>query len=307
MSSCTTTTGVVVVVDFTAFHNGNPYDGTVARGCAASATTGYAALVAAGFTPSGDQHDGPAFVCRIDDDPSPAQEPCVDTPPPSASWSYWHGDLRTNSWTYSTTGATAYCPPPGSVDAWVFAGSPDAGSGGRPPEPPSAYAATAIGPPAPDPCGGPPAAEGSGAPPSPAAGGGPTPTGTAPAAGASGGSTSGPGTEAASPPSSSGPAVSRAGSGSGTGATAGGVGGSAGTGGPASTGPTGAPGGASARRGAGSGGGSRVVEASPTAAVGRAGAGSPLPVAVGLAVVAAMVAAGVLAARRRRRPDAGEA
>lgn len=140
MADCTTTTGVVVVVDFA------PWGGNVVRGCAAGPTTGYGAMVAAGFTPAGDQHDGDAFVCRIDDDPPPNQDPCVDTPPPNASWSYWYAASGASTWTYSQAGFMDRCPPPGSVDAWVFVGTQGAGPTGYPPFAPSAVLATTPGP-----------------------------------------------------------------------------------------------------------------------------------------------------------------
>ncbi len=74
MQECSTTTGVIVAVDFA------PWGGDIERGCDSTLTTGYDALHAAGFTTAGDDHDGPAFICRIDDDPPPSQDPCIDTP-----------------------------------------------------------------------------------------------------------------------------------------------------------------------------------------------------------------------------------
>ncbi|MFZ0667655.1 MAG: hypothetical protein WAM97_18040, partial [Acidimicrobiales bacterium] len=117
----------------------------IERGCAGNPlTTGYNAMIAAGFTPAGDDHDGPAYVCRIDDDPPPSQESCVDTPPIDASWSYWHADAGQNTWMYSSTGAMGYEPPPGSVDAWIFGVSdPDV----QPPFSPASVRANNPGPP----------------------------------------------------------------------------------------------------------------------------------------------------------------
>ncbi len=135
IGDCSTTTGVIVAVDFTA------WGGDVERGCDARITTGYHALHAAGFTTAGDDQDGPGFICRIDEEPSAAQESCVTTPPPDASWSYWHADVGQDAWTYSQLGAMSYHPPPGSVDAWTF-GSTDIGPDGQPTFPPSSVRAT---------------------------------------------------------------------------------------------------------------------------------------------------------------------
>jgi hypothetical protein len=138
LSSCTTTTGEIVVVDFA------PWGGNIDRGCAAKLSTGYNAMISAGFMPAGDESDGPAFICRIDDEPPPSEEACVDTPPASASWSYWHADAGQNVWTYSSQGAMSYEPPPGSVDAWTFgASNPNV----KPPFPPSSVRASNPGPP----------------------------------------------------------------------------------------------------------------------------------------------------------------
>jgi hypothetical protein len=51
IASCSTTTGVIVAVDFS--HVG----GNVERGCASTPTTGYQALQNAGFASAGDEHD----------------------------------------------------------------------------------------------------------------------------------------------------------------------------------------------------------------------------------------------------------
>jgi hypothetical protein len=136
ISSCTTTSGVIVAVDFA------PWGGNIERGCDATLTTGYDALQAAGFTTAGDEHDGPEFICRIDDDPPPSQDPCINTPPATAYWSYWHADAGQDTWTYSTLGAASYQPLPGSVDAWTFGSTDLGGADGQPSFPPSAVRAT---------------------------------------------------------------------------------------------------------------------------------------------------------------------
>lgn len=119
-AGCTGTTGVTVVVDFTAF------GGSVDIRCAlGDPATGLKALEDAGFVVTGTQRWGKAFVCRLDGLPTAAAEACVNTPPASAHWSYWHGSPG-GAWSHSTSGASSYNPAPGSVEGWAF------GSGGQP-------------------------------------------------------------------------------------------------------------------------------------------------------------------------------
>jgi len=113
-AACAPGTGVTVVVDF------GPLGGGVTVGChTGDPATGLAALTGAGFTVTGTQRWGLAFVCRIDGKPTPAQDPCVNTPPATAYWSYWHASPG-GAWTYSTVGAGAYNPAVGSVEGWRF-------------------------------------------------------------------------------------------------------------------------------------------------------------------------------------------
>jgi hypothetical protein len=139
--ACTTTTGEIVVVDLTPWPGGQ-----IERGCDPTLTTGLAALQAAGFTTAGDQHDGPAFICRIDDDPPPSQDPCINTPPATAYWSYWHADAGQDVWSYSQLGAATYRPQPGSVDAWVFGSANQQGTNGQPSFSPAEVRATNVTP-----------------------------------------------------------------------------------------------------------------------------------------------------------------
>ncbi|MFI2119522.1 hypothetical protein ACH489_34160 [Streptomyces rubiginosohelvolus] len=131
---CTTSSGVVLAVDFS--HWGGP----VYRSCGATPTTGYELLNQGGWRTTGTGHDGPAFICRIGYSghqggkqyPTSQQEDCVLTPPASAYWSYWHADPGEDTWEYSQLGAMSYRPRPGSVDLWIFGGTNIEGTKGRP-------------------------------------------------------------------------------------------------------------------------------------------------------------------------------
>ncbi|MFJ3216570.1 hypothetical protein ACIPLC_11680 [Kitasatospora sp. NPDC086801] len=134
MDQCTTTSGVVLAVDF------SKWGGPLLRSCGTTPTTGYTLLNQGGWKTTGTGHDGPAFVCRIGYSgfqggkqyPTPDQEKCVLTPPATAYWSYWHADPGENSWSYSQLGAMSYQPKPGSVDLWIFGGTNVEGTKGRP-------------------------------------------------------------------------------------------------------------------------------------------------------------------------------
>ena len=112
---CPGATGVTVAVDMTAFGKG-----VVVRCAPGTPSTGIAALKQAGFTVTGTATSGLAFVCRIQGLPAPAQDPCVNTPPPTAYWAYYHALAGATTWSYATVGATSYKPPQGSIDAWAF-------------------------------------------------------------------------------------------------------------------------------------------------------------------------------------------
>lgn len=149
LSSCSTSTGVILAVDFT------PFGGGIYRACGSTPTSGWTLLHQGGWSTAGTQHDGPAFVCRIGYSgfsggtqfPTASQEACVLTPPANHYWSYWHADAGQNTWSYSKSGAQGTSPGPGSVDAWVYGATDVNGSGGGPSFSPAQVRATNPAPP----------------------------------------------------------------------------------------------------------------------------------------------------------------
>jgi len=114
-SACSDTVGVTVIVDFTHF------GGAIERGCdPGDATNALAALQTAGFATAGTARYGDAFVCRIDSEPSPRSEACVDTPPAKSSWSFYYARSTDKAWTYSNLGVLSYHPAPGTLLAFAF-------------------------------------------------------------------------------------------------------------------------------------------------------------------------------------------
>ena len=129
LSACSSTAGSAVAVDF------GTWSGPVALGCDTSQpANGLQLLSDTGFTTVGTKHDGPAFVCRIGSPlvnggtqyPTPADQACVNTPPPSAYWSYWVAPTGQGTWTSTAVGASSHQPSTGEVEAWAF------GSGTQP-------------------------------------------------------------------------------------------------------------------------------------------------------------------------------
>ncbi len=292
IDSCTTTTGVIVAVDFS--HWGGP----VVRGCDATITTGYNALHAAGFTTAGDEHDGTAFICRINDDPPPSEDPCIDTPPSTATWTYWHANAGQGTWSFSSAGAMDYQPLPGSVDAWTFG----ANSAQDPPAfSPSSVRATNVAPspptttaapaPAPTPTTAPPPAAGGGA-------GAPTAPALTPTTAARGGGTTTGHGGASSPagPAAQGTVESttpKSAKGGSDPTTAPEKGASTTTSTPAVHGGQGGQGSRALR----------IVDAAPARHETPA-PGSPVPLVVGVALAVLVLAGGaLLALRRRHRPS----
>ncbi|MCP2256555.1 hypothetical protein LX15_000238 [Streptoalloteichus tenebrarius] len=129
-------TGVTVVIDFQELDgNGGVAAPTITR-CSpnpnpGTSRTGIKALQDAGIAVTGTARWGLGFVCRLENRPSPTEtipitsnpdyrEPCLNTPPASAYWSYWHADGSGTTWTYSDYGAMGRNVTPGGFEGWSF-------------------------------------------------------------------------------------------------------------------------------------------------------------------------------------------
>lgn len=119
---CPDGNGVTVVIDFQELGGG-----TIIRCAPGDQALGLSALRNAGIGFEGTARWGEAFICRIEGKPGPADEPCIDTPPATAYWSYWHAPNGGN-WTYSDKGLMARKPPLGSFEGWSFAKNKTSGS-----------------------------------------------------------------------------------------------------------------------------------------------------------------------------------
>lgn len=111
---CPDATGVTVIIDF------QELGGTTIVRCAPGPQgTGLDALRNAGIVVTGTARWGLGFICRIEGRPGAASEACIDTPPASAYWSYWHAP-NAGSWHYSDWGVKNRKPPAGSFEGWSF-------------------------------------------------------------------------------------------------------------------------------------------------------------------------------------------
>jgi hypothetical protein len=208
---CRSSAGVTVVVDMSAL--GGNVTVRCAPGPAGAGFNGIDALEGAGFTVTGTQRYGLAFVCRIQGRPAAGErlaipgnpsyrEQCVNTPPQTAFWSYWYAP-NGGSWTYSSAGAQAHDAIPGGFEGWSFS----LGRTGKPAAPAVAPTRPRADPPAPPPTSTPPrhhhkpGGGGSGTPGTPSTG--PPPTGTPTT-----GPTSQPPDSSTQPPDSSAPPAS---------------------------------------------------------------------------------------------------
>jgi hypothetical protein len=130
IGQCSTTRGSIVAVDFA--HFGGP----LVRGCGVTSSgapdsSGLTLLEDGGFTPVGTRQYGLAFICRLGNAAVgggaayPTADPCDQTPPASASWSYWLAEPGAASWTLSPDGVTTDHPVAGEVELWVFGSTSD--------------------------------------------------------------------------------------------------------------------------------------------------------------------------------------
>ncbi len=116
---CEPDTGVTVIVD----RQNRLGDGKIDVGCAlGEQETGLDALHNAGFTTEG-VGGGYAFVCRINGQPTAAEDTCAQTPGGCCYWSYWHGKPG-GVWGYSGVGAANPLSraPVNSIEGWGFGG-----------------------------------------------------------------------------------------------------------------------------------------------------------------------------------------
>ncbi|MFI7025481.1 hypothetical protein ACIBMZ_22480 [Micromonospora sp. NPDC049900] len=280
---CPDADGVTVVVDFKELGGG-----VVVRCAPGDQATGLSALKNAGFQIAGTLRWGEGFICRIEGKPAAATEKCVDTPPASAYWSYWHAPDG-GSWTYSDRGVLNRKPPAGSFEGWSFSLNRSADNAPRPAVAPNRPAPPPrTTPPAP-----PPPRTSAPAPPPPVPAppppGAPPPVAPPPAAGAPVAPGVGTPTGAVGPPAASAP-VAPTGDASGP---------------PPEVPPT-----------AGTVPPLGAAPAPPTDPTGslppvevtgaRDGDGLPLGTLAGLFLLVALVGGGVLAARRRRTAEPDE-
>ncbi len=112
---CEPNTGVTVIVDDQ--HIG---EGKIYVGCAlGEQANGVEALEHAGFHVEGTNEYGLGFICRIDGEPTLAEQTCTSTPGANAYWTYWHGKPG-GRWGFSGCGAESCKPAIGSVEGWGF-------------------------------------------------------------------------------------------------------------------------------------------------------------------------------------------
>jgi hypothetical protein len=117
-ASCTTASGVTVVVDF------HELGGGAQSVCDSGGAGKYAATLfgESGFSLARVQREQ-GFVCRVNNAPSPDQEACVNTPPTDAYWGLWWSNGTSGSWTYASSGVDSLKVPAGGSVAFSWNGS----------------------------------------------------------------------------------------------------------------------------------------------------------------------------------------
>jgi hypothetical protein len=114
-ATCSTSSGVTVIVDFKQLGGGVQGD-CVAGGGGQRAS---ALFPTAGFSLTYVQNQ-PGFVCRVSGLPTASAEPCVTTPPITAYWGLWWSDGKTGTWTYSSYGVSSLKIPDGGYVALAW-------------------------------------------------------------------------------------------------------------------------------------------------------------------------------------------
>jgi len=109
--ACQTAQGVTVVVDFQELGGG-----VAVRCTSGGVSNGIEALQSAGIGVETARNSS-GFVCRLAG--KPGNDPCINTSPASAYWSYWIAP-RGGTWCYSNLGAGSRTPPAGAVEGWSF-------------------------------------------------------------------------------------------------------------------------------------------------------------------------------------------
>jgi len=139
-----TSTGVNVVVDFKEL-GGGLQKGCDPRGADRPASD----VVPAAGSPLAYVQRQPGFVCRVAGEP--ANDPCVNTPPPDAYWGLWWSDGTSGRWTYASQGVGSLKVPSGGSVAFSWIGPngstpPGVAPPVRPRQQPKPSPATGAGP-----------------------------------------------------------------------------------------------------------------------------------------------------------------
>ncbi len=117
-STCATSHGVTVVVDFHGLGGGAQSHCDLAGAGRTAATQ----LTDVGYRLAFVQRQ-PGFVCRVNG--TPADDPCVNTPPSDAYWSLWWSDGKSGTWNYASVGAGSLTVPAGGYVALSWQGGTD--------------------------------------------------------------------------------------------------------------------------------------------------------------------------------------